>query len=52
MRLISERLLAASSVLTRQDVVYHQYIVDLNEPIRVMADIDQVIDAHNGWRIE
>jgi len=28
---------------------YQKVIVALNETIRLMAEIDKVIDAHGGW---
>ena len=37
-------------VLTDEDVDHYQKIVvALNETIRIMAEIDQVIEAHGGW---
>jgi len=36
--------------LTADDLVhYHRIVVALHETIRVMAEIDRVIDAHSGW---
>jgi hypothetical protein len=29
-----------------------QIVVALNETIRIMAEIDQLIDAHGGWPIK
>ena len=37
-------------VLTDGDIVHYQKIVTaLSETIRIMAEIDEVIDAHGGW---
>ena len=37
-------------VLTDEDIAHYQKIVvALNETIRIMAEIDEVIDAHGGW---
>jgi len=36
--------------LSRDDIEhYHRIVVALNETIRLMAEIDKVIDAHGGW---
>lgn len=36
--------------LTRDDIAhYHKIVVALSETIRIMAEIDQVIDEHGGW---
>ena len=36
--------------LTKDDIEHYQKIVvALSETIRLMADIDHVIDAHGGW---
>ena len=37
-------------VLTDEDIDHYQKIVvALSETIRIMAEIDEVIDAHGGW---
>ena len=37
-------------VLTDEDVEHYQKIVvSLSETIRIMAEIDEIIDAHGGW---
>ncbi len=37
-------------VLTDEDIDHYQKIVvALNETIRIMAEIDEVIEAHGGW---
>ncbi len=37
-------------VLTDEDINHYQKIVvALSETIRIMAEIDEVIDAHGGW---
>jgi hypothetical protein len=37
-------------VLTKEDICYYQRIVvALNETIRLMGEIDEVIDKHGGW---
>ena len=39
-----------SRVLSEEDITHYQKIgVALNETIRLMAEIDQVIEAHGGW---
>ena len=36
--------------LTDEDIAHYQKIVvALNETVRIMADIDEVIEAHGGW---
>jgi hypothetical protein len=36
--------------LSDEDSIYYQrIIVALKETIRLMAEIDEVIDAHGGW---
>ena len=38
--------------LRYDDRAHHQkVVVALNEPIRLMAEIDEAIDAHGGWPI-
>jgi hypothetical protein len=37
-------------VLSEEDIAHYQKIVvALKETIRLMAEIDQVIEAHGGW---
>jgi len=37
-------------VLTDDDIAhYHRIIIALNETIRLMKEIDEVIEAHGGW---
>src|SRR5205823_2324581 len=37
-------------VLTADDITHYQRIVAaLHETIRIMGEIDEVIDAHGGW---
>ena len=37
-------------VLTAEDIThYHRIVIALNETIRIMAEIDKVIDKHGGW---
>jgi hypothetical protein len=37
-------------VLTDEDITHYQKIVvALNETIRIMAEIDEVIEEHGGW---
>ena len=39
--------------LTPEDIAhYHRIVVALKETIRLMQEIDEVIDAHGGWPIE
>ncbi len=39
--------------LTEADVAHHQRIViALKETIRLMAEIDEVIEGHGGWPIQ
>ena len=33
-------------------VHYHRIVVALHETIRLMAEIDRVIDAHGGWPLK
>jgi hypothetical protein len=36
--------------LTDEDIAhYHKIVISLNETIRLMAEIDQVIETHGGW---
>lgn len=36
--------------LTKQDIAhYHKIVIALSETIRLMAEIDKVIDQHGGW---
>jgi hypothetical protein len=36
--------------LSKEDIAhYHKIIVALSETIRLMAEIDRVIDQHGGW---
>ena len=36
--------------LTKDDIAhYHKIVISLTETIRLMAEIDQVIDTHGGW---
>ena len=36
--------------LSAEDIAhYHQIVVALSETIRLMSEIDQVIDQHGGW---
>ena len=36
--------------LSPEDIThYHKIVVALNETIRIMAEIDKIIDAHGGW---
>jgi len=38
--------------LTKEEIEhYHRIVVALNETIRLMAEIDKVIDEHGGWPI-
>jgi predicted helicase len=37
-------------ILTKDDIAhYHKIVVALSETIRLMAEIDKVIDQHGGW---
>ena len=37
-------------MLTPDDIdPYQKIVIALNETIRIMAEIDEVIDAHGGW---
>ncbi len=37
-------------VLTAEDIThYHRIVIALHETIRIMGEIDQVIDRHGGW---
>ncbi|QTA88179.1 SAM-dependent DNA methylase domain-containing protein [Desulfonema magnum] len=39
--------------LSEEDIThYHKIVVALNETMRLMRQIDQVIDAHGGWPIQ
>ena len=39
--------------LTEEDIAHYQRIVvALQETIRLMEEIDQIIEAHSGWPIE
>lgn len=39
--------------LTKDDIAhYHQIVVALSETIRLMAEIDKVIDQHGGWPLK
>ncbi len=39
--------------LSKEDIEhYHRIVVALNETIRLMAEIDRVIDEHGGWPIK
>lgn len=39
--------------LSGEDITHYQRIVvALNETIRLMAEIDKVIDRHGGWPIK
>ncbi|MEI8173651.1 MAG: type ISP restriction/modification enzyme [Deltaproteobacteria bacterium] len=39
--------------LVADDLIhYHRIIVALNETIRIMREIDEVIDAHGGWPLK
>ena len=36
--------------LTKDDIAhYHKTVVALNETIRIMGEIDRIIEAHGGW---
>jgi len=36
--------------LTEEDIAhYHKIVISLTETIRLMAEIDEVIDSHGGW---
>jgi uncharacterized protein len=36
--------------LSKDDIThYHKIVAALSETIRLMAEIDKVIDAHGGW---
>jgi hypothetical protein len=36
--------------LTDEDIAhYHKIVLSLSETIRLMAEIDQVIETHGGW---
>lgn len=40
----------AGRTLTKDDIAhYHKIVVALSETIRLMAEIDRVIDQHGGW---
>jgi predicted helicase len=40
-------------VLTKGDIEhYHRIVVSLSETIRIMAEIDKVIEKHGGWPIK
>jgi hypothetical protein len=40
-------------LLTEEDITHHQRIVvALQETMRLMGEIDEVIEAHGGWPIE
>jgi hypothetical protein len=40
----------AGRSLSDDDIThYHKIVVALSETIRVMAEIDKVIEAHGGW---
>ncbi len=37
-------------VLTDEDIAhYHRIVIALNETIRLMGEIDEVIEEHGGW---
>ena len=37
-------------ILSADDIAhYHRIVIALNETIRLMRDVDEVIDAHGGW---
>ena len=39
--------------LTDEDIEhYHRIVIALKETIRLMAEIDDAIDAHGGWPIK
>lgn len=39
--------------LTYDDLTHYQYVISaLAETIRLMAEIDETIDEHGGWRIK
>jgi hypothetical protein len=33
-------------------VHYHRIVVALHETIRIMAEIDRIINAHGGWPLK
>ena len=36
--------------LTAEDIThYHRIVIALHETIRIMREIDEVIEAHGGW---
>ena len=40
-------------VLTKDDIDnYHRIVVALRETIRIMAEIDKVIERHGGWPLK
>ena len=42
----------AGRKLSQEDIEhYHRIVVAINETIKIMKQIDEVIDAHGGWPI-
>jgi len=43
------RALAPSTLATADIAHYQKIVVAISETIRIMAEIDEVINAHGGW---
>jgi hypothetical protein len=46
---LNDRRKAGRSLSDDDITHYHKIVVALSETIRVMAEIDKVIEAHGGW---
>jgi len=51
--LYDRRETGSQRVLTKEDIAHYQCIVvALKETVRLMEEIDEVIEAYGGWPIE
>jgi len=49
---LARELAEQDGTLTKEDIThYHRVVVALKETMRLMAEIDEVIEAHGGWPI-
>ena len=46
---VNQRLSEMASKIDDDITHYHRIVIALHETIRIMREIDEVIDAHGGW---
>ena len=50
LRIVGKRANRSGRILTEEDIEHYQKIVvAISETIRIMGEIDKVIETHGGW---